>query len=237
MWILPRPRVINSLPDNTLAVSLDYAFTDPALLREALTHRSYGVPHNERLEFLGDAVLGFLVAEMLFNRFPEASEGDLSRMRAAAVCGEQLASVAVGIGLGQHLLLGHGEASSGGRERTSTLANALEAIIAAVCLDGGIGASRVLVSRLFEPVIREVSPALARDPKSRLQELLQARGYRLPQYQLQGKTGEEHAASFCVQCSVQDFGVSMTAESTSRKKAEQLAAAEVLQALASRGVC
>lgn len=221
-------------PLEQLQGRLGYRFTNPALCRQALTHRSYGSLHNERLEFLGDAVLDLLISELLFLRFPAASEGELSRMRAAVVCGENLAGIGGELALGDCLLLGAGEAASGGRQRQSSLANAVEALIAAVYLDGGMLACSTLVNKLFAAVLQQANPGSDKDPKSSLQEYLQARQLALPEYRLLCQSGADHNASFTMECAVVRLGLVAQATASSRKKAEGLAAGKILESLESR---
>jgi ribonuclease-3 len=207
---------------------LAYSFSNRALLVQALTHRSYGSLHNERLEFLGDAIIDLLVGEFLYHRYPAATEGELSHMRAQAVCGESLVELGQQLQLGDCLYLGAGEVKSGGHQRESSIANAIEALIAAVYLDGGMDVCRAVVHRLFAPVFEQMGQSTIKDPKTRLQEYLQSRRLMLPQYSLLTKTGNDHDASFTMQCEVIAMGVKAVATASSRKKAEQLAAKEIL---------
>ena len=209
---------------------------DMALFEAALTHRSApGRINNERLEFLGDAVLNLLVAEMLYQRFPSASEGDLSRLRARLVSTGPLAEVAQSIALGDELRLGSGELKTGGFRRESILADALEALIGAVYLDRGLEAARALVERLCGPLVGTLpSPEELKDPKTRLQELLQGRGYALPEYRVEQVSGEPHAQHFAVSCEVPELGLSTAGEGSSRRRAEQDAAQRLLDALEAR---
>jgi len=217
----------------TLTVDgIDYRFNDPALLEEALTHRSVGSLNNERLEFLGDSILNAVISERLFQRHPEADEGDMSRMRARLVRGSTLADVASGIGLGRRLRLGEGERKSGGFRRTSILADAFEAVLGAVYLDGGFEACRAVILRLFDPLIEDLPDSHAlKDAKTRLQEWLQARGRPLPEYSLLAEEGADHRKSFLVVCRLTDTELRAEESGTSRRKAEQAAAARVLAAL------
>lgn len=212
---------------------LRYAFRDAGLLETALTHRSAGRRNYERLEFVGDAVLSFVVAEMLYREFPEADEGELSRRRAALVSGGTLAEVATGLGLGAQLRLGGGELKSGGYRRSSILADALEALFGAVYLDGGIAAARSLIEGLFAGRV-DALPALAdlKDPKTRLQEQLQARGLPLPAYAVDEVSGEPHEQNFVATCGVPALGLHTRGEGSSRRRAEQEAAARLLELLA-----
>ena len=209
-------------------MKLDYRFRDPALADLALTHRSAGRPNNERLEFLGDALLGAVVAEMLYDAHPRASEGELSRLRAQLVNGQALAALARELELGDGLKLGPGELKSGGFRRDSILADAFEAMIAAVYLDSGYEACREAVRGLFAQRIADL-PKSSKDAKTRLQEWLQARGLPLPVYELTGSHGEEHAKIFEVSCSVAEPAVLRAdASGPSRRAAEQDAAEIVL---------
>jgi ribonuclease-3 len=208
---------------------LAYIFSNRALLVQALTHRSYGSPNNERLEFLGDAIVDLLVGEFLYHRYPAATEGELSHMRAQVVCGESLAELGQQLQLGDCLHLGAGEAKSGGHRRESSIANAIEALVAAVYLDGGMDVCRVVTHRLFAPVFEQMGQStVVKDPKTRLQEYLQSRHLLLPEYSLLTKTGNDHNANFTMQCEVVAMGIKATATAASRKKAEQLAAKEIL---------
>jgi ribonuclease-3 len=219
-------------PAATPSLALGYAFRDPALLRQALTHRSYGTPNYERLEFVGDAVLDCVVALALFERFPGTPEGDLSRARAHLVNQETLAQVARRLDLGAALRLGEGELRSGGADRASILADALEAVFGAVFLDGGFDAARTVVDAVFADVLREVDPAtLGKDPKTRLQEWLQAKRVAVPEYAIVGTSGEAHAQRFEVECRIPQLAVVATGIGTSRRSAEQDAAHKALAAI------
>jgi len=209
-----------------------------ALYRLALTHRSAQHDNNERLEFLGDAVLGMVAAEELFRRFATASEGTLSRLRARLVSTGPLAAIGVAIGVGPMLRLGSGELRSGGFRRESILADATEALFGAVFLDGGLDAARELVLRLYARQLDELRPeAELKDPKTQLQELLQGRGEALPAYVLDRSTGEPHEQEFAVRCEVRLAGggeVLAEGSGSSRRRAEQQAAAAVLAQLQRR---
>jgi ribonuclease-3 len=201
---------------------------DP-LIEEALTHRSAGRRHNERLEFLGDAVLELVVSELLYRRFPQADDGDLSRLRSHLVRRETLAELARELELGERVRLGPGERKSGGHRRDTILADALEALIGAVYLHGGFDGARRFILRLWEPRLRDLPAAGAlKDPKTRLQELLQARHLPLPEYELLEVRGAEHARSFHVACRVPGGGQEADAWGSSRKRAEQACAAALL---------
>jgi len=216
---------------------LGYECRDAGLLRAALTHRSAGRRiNNERLEYLGDAVLSFVVAEMLFKEFPMASEGELSRYRASLVSGEVLGEVAAGLDIGDELVLGEGELKSGGFRRRSILADALEAVVGAVYLDGGLDAARGVAERLLQPRMRSL-PAAAelKDPKTRLQEQLQGAGRALPQYTVTEVSGDPHAQVFRVVCEVPSLGLKAEAVGSSRRRAEQEAARLLLEQAAAAG--
>lgn len=221
-----------STPLQNLQHRLGYRFRNEAHLRRALTHRSASVQHNERLEFLGDSVVNMLTAEMLYERFEEAREGNLTRMRAQLVRGETLATVARELGVGACLLLGQGERNSGGAERTSILADALEAVIAAIYLDAGLETCRERIRLWFSPHVDALAVITdARDAKTRLQEWLQARAQGLPSYQVESVTGEAHNQHFVVTCTVEALREPARGEGGSRKQAEQAAAAEALKCL------
>jgi ribonuclease-3 len=209
---------------------IGHRFTDPSLLAQALTHRSFGSPHNERLEFLGDGVVGCIVAEELYARFPGLAEGELSRLRASLVREEALAAVARSIGLSEFLRLGEGEVSSGGADRPSILADALEATYGAVFLDGGYEAVRTAVQRTFGKALEELDPRQpAKDAKTSLQELLQGRRQRLPEYRVIATNGAAHKQVFEVECFAADLGLRATGSGSSRRLAEQQAAANLLK--------
>lgn len=210
----------------------DYECRDLSLLDAALTHRSAGGSHNERLEYLGDAVLNCVVAMMVFREFAAADEGDLSRLRASLVSGESLAVIAAEIDLGNHLRLGSGELKSGGFRRKSILADALEALFGAIYLDGGFEAAERVIQRIFAPRLSQLpSAAELKDPKTRLQEALQAKGLPLPVYVVESVTGEAHDQHFEVSCAVAALGLKGQGAGPSRRRAEQAAASLVLSAL------
>jgi ribonuclease III len=213
-----------------LREALEYEPADLSLFETALTHRSAEGPNNERLEFLGDAVLGMVSAQYLYERFAEADEGALSRLRARVVNGESLAQLAAGLALGDLLSLGQGELKTGGFRRESILADALEALCGALYLDAGLAAARVAVLRLLAPALQSLTlPAELKDPKTRLQELLQARGLPLPRYSVDSVAGELHAQVFRVTCEVEPMAARATAAGSSRRRAEQAAAASILE--------
>ncbi len=215
-----------------LQKKLGYTFKDERLLKRALTHRSVEKDNNERLEFLGDSVLNFVMSDLLYQRYAELSEGELSRVRAGLVNGDMLADIARGLGLGPHLLLGQGEMSSGGQDRDSILADTLEAIIGAVYLDGGMQqAQRYVIDLFHESRLDDLKNAkLEKDPKSALQEWTQARHLPLPHYD-STVTGLAHEQTFHVTCRVQGIASEGHGESTNRRKAEQLAAKELFDLL------
>lgn len=217
-----------SSPTARLCAALGYVFRQPELLEEALTHRSASPRNNERLEFLGDALLNLVIAECLFQRYPQATEGDLSRLRSTLVKGEALAELARGLKLGENLRLGQGEVRSGGSQRESILADTLEAIFGAVYLDGGLNACRALILNLYQEGLAGLASAdESKDPKTRLQEYLQARQQPLPVYSVLEVRGEPHAQSFTVECAVANRRA--VAVGSSRRKAEQDAARQVLE--------
>ncbi len=206
-------------------------FSEPALLDRALTHRSAGQANYERLEFLGDALVNSIVSIELYRRFPRAAEGDLTRLRSALIRESSLADIARGIDLSEHLRMGSGELKSGGFRRDSILADTLEALIAAVFIDAGWERCRALVEALFVDAIESIDLGALKDPKTRLQELLQGRALPLPSYTLVESSGKDHDKLFTVSCTVPELNVTAAAEGRSRKAAEQIAAAAVLQIL------
>lgn len=210
---------------------LGHNFNDARLLKTALTHRSAGSVNNERLEYLGDAILGFVIAEALYQRFPEASEGSLTRLRAALVKRETLARLGRQIELGDLIQLGSGELKSGGWRRDSILANAMEAIIGAIYIDAGIEVCRQRILELYSSLLNEVSPEKAgKDPKTMLQEYLQARHLPLPIYRIESESGEAHSREFTVECAVDGLDT-IRATGRSKQMAEQAAAERALQHL------
>lgn len=209
---------------------LAYRFADDALLLTALTHRSAGGGHNERLEFLGDSILNFVIAEAIYKRFPQATEGELSRLRASLVKKDTLAEVAGELRLGEHLRLGSGELKSGGYRRASILADAVEAVLGAVYLDGGFEAAHALILRLFQERLVKLSPVkVLKDPKTRLQEHLQSRHMPLPNYEVTHVSGQDHDQTFRVLCQVEGLEETTEGEGNSRRKAEQDAASKALE--------
>ena len=215
---------------------LGYPFTNPELARQAFTHRSFGTPHNERLEYLGDALLNCAVATLLYERFPKLPEGDLSRLRASLVNQSSLSEVAGRLGLGDLLRLGEGELKSGGFRRPSILADAFEALLGAVYLDSGFDAVRAAVERLMAEKLegRDRLP-VDKDPKTALQEHLQGRKLALPRYSVQRTEGEAHDQTFTVECRVDDLGIVAAGKGASRRAAEQAAAEGVLAELGKAG--
>ncbi|SFP02451.1 ribonuclease-3 [Oscillibacter sp. PC13] len=219
-----------------LEQKLNYTFRDPALLREALSHSSYANEHraahlnsNERLEFLGDSVLGFVTAEFLFRQHPDLPEGDLTRIRAALVCEQSLYEVARKLDLGRYLRLGRGEEAGGGRERTSILADATEAVFAAVYLDGGIDAATALIHRcLLDAEREEVVEERRRDYKTALQELIQRHADQVLTYQMIGEQGPDHDKTFVAEVQLNGSAVG-TGSGHSKKEAEQAAAKAALE--------
>ena len=215
-----------------LQQALGYTFRHPALLTQALTHRSYGPVNNERLEFLGDSVLNCTVAKSLYDAFPELPEGSLSRLRANLVRQETLADIALNLRLGEILLLGEGELKSGGFRRPSILADALESLFGAIFLDAGFDASQRVIRGLFDPLVAKIDPrASGKDAKTQLQEILQARRLPLPEYRLIGTEGEAHDQNFIVECVLAKPGLTTRGAGKSRRAAEQEAAREACSAL------
>lgn len=216
-------------PASALIARLGHGFRDPVLLVRALTHRSYGASQNERLEFVGDAVLDCVIGVALYDRFPDLDEGDLSRVRASLVNQDTLARVARNLGIGPLLKLGEGEARSGGAERASILADALEALFGAVFVDAGFEAATGVIHRAYGDVLAGADPAvLGKDPKTRLQEWLQARKLRVPEYSVVATHGEAHAQVFEVECRIAELDLVTAAQGPSRRAAEQAAAEDAL---------
>ena len=217
---------------DALQRKIGHRFADPTLMERALTHRSYGADHNERLEFLGDAVLSLVVSSLLFDRFAGSDEGDLTRVRAHLVREDSLHKVALTLGLPEVLRLSEGEARGGGAQRVSILADALEAVIGATFLDGGFDAARTLVQRMFGEVIATTDIASwSKDAKTELQEWLQARRLPVPAYRIAATRGQAHAQTFEVECAVATLGLTQTGECRSRRIAEQEAARRMLDVL------
>lgn len=215
---------------------MQYRFADESLLATALTHRSMGSNNNERLEFLGDAVLGLCIAEVLYRRDSRVGEGDLSRLRASLVNRDSLAELAADLDLGSELRLGGGELKSGGFRRDSILADALEAVIGAVYLDGGGEAAFAFIRRIYRDRLAALpSPDSLKDPKTRLQEALQGNGYSLPEYEVSAISGKEHDQRFHVSCRIPGTELGASGEGKSRRRAEQAAASKVLEQLTNDG--
>ncbi|MBL4711024.1 MAG: ribonuclease III [Gammaproteobacteria bacterium] len=214
-----------SIAIDALLKKLEYSFVDIALLDEALTHRSYASINNERLEFLGDSILNFVIAHELFKLYPNVQEGDLSRLRANLVDKDSLAEIANKLNLGDVIKLGSGELKSGGFRRPSILADAVESIIGSVYCDGGFPPARDLIVRLYAQRLA-TPPDLEslKDPKTRLQELLQSRHFALPDYQVVNISGQAHAQIFHVNCVINKMNIEVSSKGKSRRKAEQIAA-------------
>ncbi len=216
--------------------ALAYKFSDPALLELAITHRSAGKKNNERLEFLGDSLVNHIIAEALYQKFPQANEGEMSRMRAALVKGDTLAEVARELQLGEYLKLGPGERKSGGRRRGSILADALEAVAGAILLDSNVERCRECILTLFESRLDSLGEQPTRkDPKTELQEYLQGRHKPLPVYELQQAGGDDHKPQFHVKCILQKPALVVIGVGASRRKAEQAAAELALQKVTQDG--
>jgi ribonuclease III len=219
-------------PSGWVRERLGYQPRDAALFRAALTHRSAAGPNNERLEFLGDAVLNLVIAHGLYAAYPLAAEGDLSRLRARLVSREPLAEVAQSLGVGAVLQLGSGELKSGGFRRQSILADALEALCGAIFLDGGLAAVQPVIERLFAGRVAALpEPAALKDAKTRLQEYLQSRSLTLPRYTVLGIEGEDHAQTFRVSCEVPALKLRVEGGGSSRRRAEQEAAGRMLASI------
>jgi len=211
---------------------LGYQFNDLTLLTRALTHRSAAREHNERLEFLGDAIIGLVVANAFFSRFPDANEGTLSRLRASIVSGVSLAETARSLRLSECLILGESERKSGGRNRDSILADTLEALAGAIMIDTSLDDARVAVTGWLMPVIETATLDVIVDAKTRLQEWLQARGEPLPEYAVISVSGQDHDQCFQVRCQLSERGMTTEASGSARRRAEQLAAELMLNELA-----
>ncbi|MCF6282991.1 MAG: ribonuclease III [Candidatus Polarisedimenticolaceae bacterium] len=219
-------------PIEPLRRAIGHSFFDKGLLERALTHRSASGINNERFEFLGDSILGFVIADELYSRFELADEGQLSRLRAGLVKRETLAEVARELKLGPCLNLGTGELRSGGQTRDSILSDALEAIFAAIYLDAGYQAIRKVICQLFKRRLEAISlDTQQKDPKTRLQEYLQAKQYELPLYDVIATSGNQHEMIFEVSCQQKQIGRQVAAKGTSRRKAEQAAAEMMLKEL------
>jgi ribonuclease-3 len=227
--------MVSPSPEDALQARLGHRFANPALLARALTHKSYGQHHNERFEFLGDAVLSAGVSGLLFKQFPEADEGELTRVRAHLVREDMLQRLGQDLGLGALLRLSEGEARSGGAQRPSILADALEAVLGAVYLDAGFDAARALIERLFLPLVSQtVAQAWTKDAKTELQEWLQARREPVPGYTVEATRGPQHEQVFVVVCRIPAHAIELRGEGRSRRAAEQAAAREALATLKAR---
>ena len=207
---------------------LGYEFHDAGLLRQALTHRSYGRPNNERLEFLGDGILDYVIALNLYQLYPDLSEGELSKMRAGLVNQDGLVEIADQLNLGRYLFLGDGELKSGGRSRPSILADTLEALFAAISLDSNSEKTRKVIERLFYYPLREEQGIRTRDFKTQLQEYIQAKRFHLPRYEIVLLTGPEHDMVFRIQCSIEELNLHAFGEGKGKKQASQNAAHNLL---------
>ena len=215
-----------------LSRRLGHAFRQPQLLRQALTHRSYSATNNERFEFIGDSILNYTVARMLYDRFTQLSEGELSRLRANLVNQSTLADIARELSIGECLFLGEGELKSGGHDRASILADALEALFAAVSFDADFNQAEAVVRQLYHSRITAIDPNKhAKVAKTRLQEALQAKRFSLPRYTILDQTGEAHEQSFRVCCDLAEIGICTQGQGGSRRAAEQQAAERALEAL------
>ena len=216
--------------DTLIKNGISYQFNNPALFMQALTHRSFSGNNNERLEFLGDSVLNFIIAHQLYLRFPKLPEGDLSRLRAQLVKESSLAEIAFALNLGDQLKLGEGELKSAGWRRPSILADALEAIFGAVYSDGGFLHAEQLVLKLYAEKLENIDPKIIdKDAKSQLQEYLQGKKIELPEYTVIAIDGEAHAQTFKMQCVILKLNVSSIGEGSSRRIAEQQAAQSALE--------
>ena len=216
----------------SLSRIIHYTFNDPSLMIMALTHRSFSAQHNERLEFLGDSVLSFLIANELYKRFPRIDEGDLSRLRAQLVKESSLSTIATSMGLGDFIRLGEGELKSAGWRRPSILADTFESIIGAIYLDGGIEPTQTFILRFFETQLNEMDPKLIqKDPKTLLQELLQSKKSDLPIYTVVSIEGEAHSQTFTIECSIKKLNIKTQGVGNSRRIAEQEAASKAYQVM------
>ena len=217
------------MPSDARAAALGHVFRRPELLHQALTHRSFAAEHNERLEFIGDGVLNCAIALMLYERFPQMPEGDLSRMRAGLVNRDTLHRHAAALGLGATIRLGEGEAKSGGAARPSILADALEAVLGAIFLDAGYAATHAAIERIYADDIAGADTEIAKDPKTRLQEWLQGRRLPVPEYAIVEIRGEAHLQTFEVACRIAALDIAATGTGASRRAAEQAAAAQAYE--------
>ena len=221
--------------DRPPSLALGHDFRQPELLRQALTHRSFGADHNERLEFIGDSVLNCAIALALYRRFPQMPEGELSRLRASLVNKETLHRLAQSLDLGRSVRLGAGEQRSGGASRPSILADTLEALFGAILLDAGFDLALAAVLRVYQQELDRLDPGeLTKDPKTRLQELLQAKRLPVPEYAILNVKGQDHLQSFEVVCRIAALGIEATGTGASRRSAEQAAAADAYEQAATR---
>ena len=217
---------------NRLEQALGHPFSDSSLLQTALTHRSHSSPHNERLEFLGDSILNGVIARQLFDRFPDVPEGDLSRLRANLVRQDSLHQLALSLSLGKYLRLGEGELKSGGSQRPSILADALEALFGAIWLDAGFDAASAVIGRLYGDMLGAIVPGQPmKDAKTLLQEYLQGKRLPLPKYSLTATEGEAHAQLFRIACEIDALKIRTEGSGGSRRAAEQMAAERALERL------
>jgi len=214
-----------------LETRIDYIFSDRELLARAMTHRSARRSNNERLEYLGDSILGFVIAEALYHQFPRSTEGDLTKMRAKLVRGTTLAALARGIGIKEFLILGEGEMKSGGFNRDSILSDAMEAMFGAIYLDGGFRNARSIIMKLMAERLMAVNPQNLKDNKTRLQEMIQANNQKLPEYKVVEQSGKAHALTFTVECRIEHPESPFVSTGNSRRSAEQQAASSAIQAI------
>jgi ribonuclease-3 len=218
-----------------LQKNLGYKFQDHGLLEQALTHRSLCAKNNERLEYLGDSILGFFVADRLYHRYPDESEGNLTRMRARLVRRETISEIARNLDLQSNLLMGGGELKSGGYNRGSVLADAFESIIGAVYIDSGIESVTAMLDHIYRQSLETIQPSGMKDSKTMLQELLQKKSLSLPQYRVTGEEGEDHDLVFTVCCHISDLDQEFEGIGKSRKVAEQIAAASAIEEITNSG--
>ncbi|MCY3768024.1 MAG: ribonuclease III [Gammaproteobacteria bacterium] len=216
---------------DSLQTKLGYWFNDQSLLKQALSHKSAGKPHNERLEYLGDSILGFVIAENLYHRFPALPEGDLTKMRSALVCRPTLAGIAREIGIQHCLRMGKGEIKNETFNRDSILSDALEAVVGALCIDGGIQVVQQVLATLYQERLRTISASGLRDSKTVLQEMWQKKNLPVPEYQVVEKTGAAHNRTFTVECTLPGTDRQFRSTGKTRKQAEQIAAAQALEAI------
>ncbi|MFC4701841.1 ribonuclease III [Glaciecola siphonariae] len=222
--------LLNKQNYSGLFAALGYVFKNTDLLKQALTHRSANKNHNERLEFLGDAVLGLCVAQMLYEKFPSQPEGKLTRMRSNLVKGDTLASIARELDLGSLIFLGSGEMKSGGHRRDSILADAVEALLGAIYIESGLEATKLCIAKLFDSRLAKLDPNIQiKDSKTLLQEYLQSRQLPLPEYEVTDISGKDHAQVFTVCCTVESLSLRESASGRSRRIAEQKSAKSILE--------